>query len=242
MNTYLNFFRITLLFVLPVTAILSQAAAAGNQPHNPGSTLNNTKGKIYGKVIETIKAGNYTYIHVDTGKNKYWAASPPTTLKKGAMISFVPNMPMRNFTSKTLKRKFDVVYFVGKIYTDTIGNHQGKANPHQINAKKSMTPVAGIKKANNGNTIQEVFAMKQKLAGKDVFIRGLVVKYTPQVMGKNWVHIRDSSSTKDLTINTTSTVKKGDVILVKGKLQLNRNFGFGYVYDVLLEDASILPE
>ena len=238
MNSFFNFAHFYLTVILLSTSLACQAEPVSNL-HNGIASKENAPGKIYGKVIETINTGNYTYVHVDTGKQKHWAAAPPVSLKTGSMVAFIPNMPMKNFVSKTLDRKFDVVYFVGQIYTDKASDHPVKADPHKLIKKTPDKPVTGIKKAANGNTINEVFSQKQELAGQIIRIRGVVVKYTPQVMGKNWVHIRDSSSSEDLTLTTAETVKKGDVILVSGKLQLNKDFGYGYTYDVLLEDSSI---
>jgi len=241
LNNFTRFTQLCLSACLLITSNLSLAEPESN-PHKLMPGMSTTQGKIYGKVIETINAGNYTYVHVDTGTEKHWAAAPPTTLAKGSMVSFVPNMPMKNFTSKTLDRKFDVVYFVGQIYTDKTGEHAAKTNKHPIPDKMPAKPVTGIKKASNGNTIKEVLTQKQALAGKTIRIRGMVVKYTPKVMGKNWVHIRDSSSSKELTLTTANATKKGDVILASGTLQLNKDFGYGYTYDVLLEDSSITVE
>ena len=205
------------------------------------------KGKIYGKVIETIDSGSYTYVHVDSGKGKYWAATAPVTLQTGSMVSFETAMQMTNFTSKTLDRTFDIIYFVGALNTDQVGDQVAQADAKipaghvPINSDDAIK-VDNIKKATNGITIDEALTQKQKLAGQTVVIRGVVVKYTPQVMKKNWIHIRDSSSSKDLTVTTSSTVEKGDVILVSGKLQLDQDFGYGYVYDVLLEDSTVTIE
>lgn len=233
-NLYLS------IFLLMISAVCQ--ASPESSPHKPMPNMGNNPGKIYGKVIETIRAGNYTYVHVDTGKEKHWAAAPPITLKNGSMVAFVPNMPMKNFESKTLNRKFDVVYFVGQIYTDKAGDHPAKTDMHSKADNTPAQPVANIKKAANGKTIDEVLTQKKDLAGQTVQIRGQVVKFTAQVMGKNWIHIQDSSTSKDLTLTTADTAKKGDVILVTGKLQLNKDFGFGYTYDVLLEDSSLTVE
>lgn len=200
--------------------------------------------KIYGKVIETLDAGNYTYVHVDSGEEKYWAATPPVSLETGSMVAFIPNMPMKNFASKTLDRTFDLVYFVGQIITDQSDAHAGGTEINQnasTNNAESFN-VDNIKKAANGLTIDETLTGKQKLAGETIQIRGMVVKYTPKVMGKNWIHIRDSSSATDLVVTTSGAVEKGDVILVSGKLQLDRDFGYGYIYDVLLEDSTVTVE
>ena len=75
-------------------------------------------------------------------------------------------------------------------------------------------------------------------------MRGKVVKYTPAVMGKNWVHLRDGSGTHekandDLTVTTSGSAAVGDVVLVKGVVHLDRDFGAGYSYAVIIEDASL---
>lgn len=204
----------------------------------------NSPEKIYGKVIETLDAGNYTYVHVDSGEEKYWAATSPVTLKTGSMVAFIPDMPMKNFASKTLDRTFDLVYFVGQIITDKADAHAGSSDKNQ-NASTTNADsfdVDNIKKAVNGITINEALTEKQKLAGETIQVRGMVVKYTPKVMGKNWIHIRDSSSATDLVVTTSGAVKKGDVILISGKLQLDQDFGYGYVYDVLVEDSTVTIE
>ncbi len=88
----------------------------------------------------------------------------------------------------------------------------------------------------------EIFAGKEELAGKQVPLRGKVVKFLRQIMGKNWLHLQDGSGsegTNDLTVTTTVMVEVGDLVLVNGKVSVNRDFGYGYSYEVLLEDAEI---
>lgn len=106
--------------------------------------------------------------------------------------------------------------------------------------------LAGIAKAEGGKTVAEVFAEKDALAGKPVTFRGKVVKTNPDIMGKNWLHVRDGSGeegTNDLTITTAGTLPNvGDTVLVTGNVTLNKDFGMGYAYDVLVEDAQVTVE
>ncbi len=67
---------------------------------------------LTGTVLETIDASGYVYVHLDTGKEKVWAAGPPTPIKKGDSLTISTNMPMQNFHSKALNRDFPVLYFV----------------------------------------------------------------------------------------------------------------------------------
>ena len=92
--------------------------------------------------------------------------------------------------------------------------------------------------------VEEVFAKKDVLNGKMVTVKGEVVKFNSGIMGKNWVHIKDGSGkpgTNDLTATTQDTVKIGDKVIVTGTLAVGKDFGAGYMYDAIIEDASITP-
>lgn len=120
--------------------------------------------------------------------------------------------------------------------------------PHPTPAASSMTDVdlTGIAKAEGGKTVSEVFAEKDALANAPVTVRGKVVKVNAGIMGKNWLHVRDGSGTEgsnDLTVTTTGDLPKvGDTVVVTGPITLNKDFGLGYQYDVLVEDATVTVE
>jgi len=102
---------------------------------------------------------------------------------------------------------------------------------------------AGINKADQ--TVAEVYAGQNGLLGTVVNVRGKVVKFSPQIMGKNWVHVQDgtgSSGTNDLTATTANSAKVGDIVLVSGKITQNKDFGGGYKYALILEDAQVTVE
>jgi hypothetical protein len=112
-------------------------------------------------------------------------------------------------------------------------------------SSKPQIDVSEVEKAKDGKTVAEIFAGKEDLAGKQVLVRGKVVKFLPQIMGKNWLHLQDGSGsegTNDLTVTTTAMAEVGDLVLVNGKVSVNRDFGYGYSYQVLLEDAAITVE
>jgi hypothetical protein len=102
--------------------------------------------------------------------------------------------------------------------------------------------LTGIERAEGGKTVAEVWAERQDLAGGEVAVRGRVVKFLPSIMGKNWLHLRDGSGEEggnDLTVTTTATVAVGDLVTVTGRLAVDRDFGAGYRYQVILEDAEV---
>ena len=215
-----------------------------------------------GNVLETMNAGGYTYVQVDSGKEKIWAAAPQFEAKVGEKVTVPEGMPMKNYESKTLNRKFDVVYFVGAIgkgdqppamAAAPAGGATGeqpqlpegahpKLDPAQA-AKDSKVSFAGIKKADKN--IGEVFAAQSSLGGKEVSVRGKVVKFSSQIMGKNWVHVQDGTGQaggNDLTVTTADNAKVGDTVLVTGKITLKKDFGMGYKYDLIIEDGKVKVE
>jgi predicted acyltransferase (DUF342 family) len=88
-------------------------------------------------------------------------------------------------------------------------------------------------------------ANKADYSSKEFEIKGAVVKVNEQVMGKNWVHIQDGTGVGgnfDLTITTQADVEVGDVVTFKGKLTLEKDFGAGYFYEVIMEDGTLMQK
>lgn len=97
----------------------------------------------------------------------------------------------------------------------------------------------------NAYRVEEAFAKKEDLTGKTVRIKGQVVKFSPMIMGRNWVHIQDGTgdpmtNTHDLVITTDATVKEGDIITMEGVLTAFKDFGSGYKYEAIVEKATLV--
>ena len=101
-----------------------------------------------------------------------------------------------------------------------------------------------LPRAPGGKSVAEVHSQRSALSGKTVSIRGKVVKFTENVMGKNWIHLQDGTGKAetgdfDLTVTTKDTTRVGDIVVVKGTLRTDKDFGAGYRYGVIIEDAAI---
>lgn len=121
------------------------------------------------------------------------------------------------------------------------------ADPHPIPAAPvDIVDVSGVERAEGGMTIAEIFEHKDHLAGQPVIVRGKVVKTNPGIMGRNWVHIRDGSGVEgsnDLTVTTVDVLPEiGDTVLVSGTLEANKDFGMGYVYAAIIDEADVTIE
>ncbi|MFA5516944.1 MAG: hypothetical protein WDA20_11720 [Desulfuromonadales bacterium] len=202
-----------------------------------------------GNVVETMNAGGYTYVQVDTGSEKIWAAAPEFAVAIGDPVVVPEGMLMTEHHSKTLDRTFEKIYFVDTVLVGGAQAMQADAGMPQghppVQNKAADVDFSGLKKAEGGATVGEIFTGKDKLAGKDVVVRGKVVKFSPEIMGKNWLHVQDgtgAADANDLTVTTSETVKVGDTVLVTGKLTTDKDFGYGYKYAVIVEDAKIKVE
>jgi hypothetical protein len=116
-----------------------------------------------------------------------------------------------------------------------------KGHPPLGGGKATQKPEA-IQKAVDGKTVAEIHAGKAKLKGKAITVRGRVVKYNGGILGKNWLHIEDGTGNADLVITTGAAAKVGDTVLINGKVSTDRDFGSGYKYDVIVEDAKVTVE
>ncbi len=116
-------------------------------------------------------------------------------------------------------------------------------------SKKAVVPLADIKvdkaTGENSYTVSELYAKSADLNGKTVSVRGKVVKSLNKIMGKNWLHIQDGTGneaerTHDLVVTTSLDLEADlDIVTVQGVLAANKDFGAGYVYAVIVEDATI---
>jgi hypothetical protein len=119
-------------------------------------------------------------------------------------------------------------------------------SPHGGSSKPVVVGDIHVPKAvgANAKTVAEISTKGAELKDKPVLVRGQVVKYTPDVMGKNWIHLQDGSGkaedkSNDILVTTTAQAKIGDVLTFKGVVRTDKDFGSGYAYKVLVEEASL---
>lgn len=205
---------------------------------------------ITGEVLETMDAGRYTYVQVDTGEEKIWAAAPRFAVKVGDAVAFPPGAPMRDYHSKTLDRTFERVHFVGSVMVEgTVATAPPSPRGMDVGLPKgelAEPDLSGIEKAEGGVTVGELYDRKDALAGREVAVRGKVVKFTPKIMGKNWLHLRDGTAGagggNDVTVTTLAEAEVGDIVFVRGVVATHRDFGLGYKYELMIEEASVTVE
>jgi hypothetical protein len=211
---------------------------------SPGQTGQERAQKIQLAVIrEVLQTTSYTYLHVKADTGMQWLAVRSMDARVGDTCYYTGGLVMPDFTSKELKRTFDKVIFMEGVsktpegtnkHSGAIPEHGSKTNPGKLDIAITAAP--------DGITVAELFKNKDNYNGKMVKIRGQVVKFKSGIMGKNWVHLQDGTAFGDkfdLTATTSSTVSVGEVITLESKVTINRDFGSGYFFEVILEDALV---
>ena len=222
------------------TIVFSEGIASGKdaQPKAPAPTGSLQSPTLSGKVLETMDSGGYTYVRIDGGGKKIWIAVPAVKKKivKGQVLQFGPGGEMKDFESKTLKRKFDSIIFSDGII---------EGGPAKKGKKTSSGKVAPGKVTDaTSHTISELYADKKKLNHKNVIVKGKIIKASQSIMERNWYHLQDGSSdpekgTLDLMVTSQDNASVGDEVVVTGMFFEEKDFGAGYKFEGIVENATI---
>lgn len=233
--------------------IVVLASCVRNKSGQVTQTTNGNE-KIF-EVAEVIQATSYTYLKVKDNAGEKWMAVTKQDVNTGDVFYYDEALQMNDFHSKDLDRTFDVIYFVNQISKNPIsGNAMGAmqgmggmggttGNPHSGKVEPGLKSNIQLEKADNEITIADVFSNRNDYSGKEIEIRGVVVKVNKQIMGKNWIHIQDGTNSNgkyDLTITSNDLAEVNDEVTFKGKITLEKDFGSGYFYDVIMEEAALI--
>jgi hypothetical protein len=233
------------LFAVSAAVFFSATASAEDKADQSGPTAT---------VVDKEQAPPYTYLQLAVDGETNWYAAPANTLTVGEQV-IVPagGLPMKDFYSKTLDRTFEMVYFVGAIESVDAKPQAAELPPDHPpiytdspDEKASVSfDFSGIEKPEGGKTVAEIHRESAALAGQNVVVRGKVMKVSDNILGRNWIHLQDGTGdalSHDLTITSKATAEVGATVTARGILAINRDFGAGYKYDVILEDAEIQAE
>ncbi len=227
-----------------IVILILSISCVRNKSGVPSTGQNTVNEKVF-EVKEVIQTSSYTYMKVSENFADRWVAVSRMDAQKGDKYYYDDALLMNNFHSKELERDFETIYFINKVSTippsmqDKLGamppSHKGKT----ANVPKSSV---SLEKSEDELSVAAVFENANTLSEKEIEIRGIVVKVNKQVMGKNWIHIQDGTQFEesfDLTITSQNLPEKGDEVTFKGTIYVNKDFGSGYFYDVIMEEAKM---
>ncbi len=230
-----------------IVAVMTFASCVKNKNGVPLQNTTPTGSKVF-EITEVVQGDTYTYLNVKENMNNRWVAVSKQDVKPGEVYYYDNALEMNNFHSKEIDRTFDVIYFVSQISKTPLAQMQnpmggGGAMPaHSGKVASEQNSGITLEKQSGEITVADIFANRKNYEGKEIEIRGIVVKVNESVMGKNWIHIQDGTNSDgsfDLTVTSQDLPKVDDEVTFKGKITLDKDFGAGYFYDVIMEDATL---
>ncbi len=218
----------------PVQNIYGTSAQPHQQASAPeGADVQTNSGHV-ANVLETMDAAGYTYVKVDEDGNVYWIAGPRSAVVVGSSISYIEQMVMKDFTSKSLNRTFDFLMFTttiipaGEAAGGAVAGGQKAHDCEDCGNGVKATPVVqeqaaaastessaqaaqeqaepiNVAKAEGGYSVEELYAKKAELKGQKITIKAKVVKVSKNIMGKDWVHLQDGTGAAGSTNDIIAT-------------------------------------
>jgi len=214
-------------------------AAAPPQPA-PG-------GQPGGRVLEAFDSGGYTYLRLQTPDGEMWAAAPVTAVAVGDDVTLAGAMVMQGFRAASLDRTFDEIWFASAILGGGAAAGTGHGHTPKAAADEDAAGDLDLAPPAGGLSIAALHAGRADYAGQRVKLRGRVVKSLTGIMGRNWLHLQDGSGDvatgdHDITVTSEGTAPQGATVRIEGTVAVDKDFGSGYFYTVIVEDATVTVE
>jgi len=217
-----------------IIAVMAMVTACGSPSGDGALTV-----KV--KAIEQVP--NYTYLLVKGKGPAYWIAVSSTEIQIGESITYQGGMLMENFHSKELNRTFEKVIFLEDLVENQAPSNTDKMlGTSQGSEVKTDRLETSIEAEAGTVSIEELFADPGAYEGKTIRIKGEIAKFNPNIMERNWIHLQDGTDFEgkfDLTVTSQEGFVVGQVLTLEGIIALNRDFGYGYSYEILLEKATL---
>ncbi len=204
--------------------------------------------ELHEVVVEEVKpATRYVFLKVREGAVSRWIATRLMEVQKGGTYYYRGGLLKTNFESKEFNRNFDTIYLVSNLVG---AEHSRQANslpssklPMRDPLKEQpATPKAGSSASQQGTlAIADLVKDPKKYEGKSVTLHGTCVKVNPNIMNRNWIHLRDGSQDDfDLVITSDQYIPEGSEFTMTGTVTLKKDFGAGYYYDLIVENGVLV--
>ena len=195
-------------------------------------------------VNEVQLTEKYAFAHVSEGANQYWIATRVKTLEPNGHYYYTKGLLKNNYESKELNKVFDQIYLVSNLVS---ADHKKSTDAPQskasitIKESGSELDITEIAPEEGSIKIAEIVARPDDFKDKIVQITGKCVKINPNIMERNWIHLKDGSKDDyDLVVTSGTFIKEGEVVTIRAKVSLNMDYGAGYTYPLILEDGEVI--
>ena len=214
------------------TGIFGTADSISSQNTNSGEEEIHTV-----EIIETIPTQKYSYLKVKEGEKEFWIATLKGDFTIGDQYHYTGGLLKQNFKSEVHNRVFEELYLVSNIVPLNHGNQDESSTVAWSEADENTEniEVAGSMR------IADLVAKATDFEGKTVQISGKVTKVNTGIMGRNWIHLQDGSKNDyDLVLTADEAVPVGHIVTYKATVAVNKDFGAGYSYALILENGELI--
>lgn len=257
----LSLTTLAFLSLIPLTLHAEQGKIdmhGGKDVKIPSKTDIKKANIFYGKVLEIKPAMGYKYLKVEEEGKEVWVAIASAPVSVGDRVGYDKTILMKNFHSKTLKQDFEEIYFASDVYLPQKSNapksmkemlglntaaKDSNADKDINDASVKVAPVKPFVKQ-DAYTVEEIHMWRKALKDQTITLEGTVSKVSQDIMKRDWVHVGDGSGneknlTNDLVFTAPNTsLKMGDKVNATGKVIVDKDFGFGYFYKVIIENST----
>lgn len=197
-----------------------------------------------GKIVEVLEGGRYAYLRISQPNgNSEWVVTRRASFAQGKTYRYGAGIVKTGYYSTDLQRTFDEIRLVANIAP--VGAQSGSAGKSSSPAASQAAPPEAPQKpitAQNSVALKDIVAQPNQYAGEVIRVTGKVMKINPNIMNRNWIHIQDGTANDyDFVLTAQKTVPVGHTATFEGVLNVNRDFGAGYQYDIILEHAELIP-
>lgn len=198
-------------------------------------------------VKEILPASKYNYLKVSENNEEFWIAIRKQQVNVSETYFYKKALLKTNFESKEHNKVFDKIYLVTSLVQSNHGNSAGALTQHTPDdghnhaTETKNTTSNKVTQQEGSIKIADLVKDPKTYEGKIVQISGKCVKVNPNIMNRNWIHIKDGTKDDfDLVITSESFVPEGTEVTMKAIVVLNKDFGAGYQYDLILENGTIV--
>ena len=194
------------------------------------------------EVLEILESDRYSYLRVTEGEDEYWIATIQGSYELGESYLYSDGLYKTDYFSTEFNRSFDRIYLVSDLRAKNAPK-QGSSSIDKLVGIEQSKPVSEADYEREGSIkIKDLIANSEKYANKEIQITAKVVKVNPAIMDRNWLHLKDGTFDDfDLVATSQEGVPAGHIVTLKGTLVLDRDFGAGYRYDLIIENATLVP-
>lgn len=187
------------------------------------------------KVVEHISGKRYSYLSVAEQDDVYWIATMGSEFEVGAWYDYQEGLEKTDYTSTELGRTFDRILLVSALMPVVeAAAVTGDRPAHSL-------PEGPIEVPKSSVLIKNLVNNRLKYSNKTVEVTGRITKVNPGIMDRNWIHLVDGSlDSYDFVCTTVEELPVGHVVTLQGKVTADKDFGAGYFYELILENAVLV--